>query len=395
MKIVIFKSIVLIASIAILCQCQTKQKGSQPKEPLKETPQLTESIFKIPLDKNINNQGDIGLKEMAAEVQYIKLEYAPQCLLGRILYLVASQNYFFVDGGSGIYQFSRNGKFIRKVGSMGKGPGEYLGLMDLTADESGQKLYILTNWAREILIYGFDGKYLGKIPLKDDATEKCDYVGDSLLALQIHPLSRKSLLSTELIDEQGNSIMKVNSSVIKLSEIGKWMGSNLVYSYNKNVYVKEFYNDTVFQITPKGLVPYFILELGKYASPFTYSKEERKKYIFLHRIFENDQSITILFLYDDKKCVAQYNKETGRTNVSIPPNDDPEGIKNDVNNGMLFFKPGVILSLKTTQNEWLRPIEAIKLKEYCNNKDVQGNLKDIVSELKAEDNPVIMVVKFK
>jgi len=106
------------------------------------------------------------------------------------------------------------------------------------------------------------------------------------------------------------------------------------------------------------------------------------------------ESITILFSYDDKKCVAQYNKETGRTNVSIPPNDDPVGIKNDVNNGMLFFKPGVILILKTTKNEWLRSIEAIKLKEYCNNKDVQGNLKDIVSGLKAEDNPVIMVVKY-
>ena len=42
---------------------------SKPKESLKEIPQPTESIFKIPLDKNINNQGVIGLKEMAEDIQ--------------------------------------------------------------------------------------------------------------------------------------------------------------------------------------------------------------------------------------------------------------------------------------------------------------------------------------
>jgi hypothetical protein len=365
-----------------------KEKDSHPTNP-------TSSIFTISLGDGITHQGVIGLKEMAEEIQYVKLEFTPECALGRIVHLIATQNYFFVADIRMIYQFSRNGKFIRKVGSKGKGPGEYLGFRDLSVDETDQKLYILTNWTKEILIYGFDGNYLGKIPLKDDSIEKCDYIGDSLLALQVHPIERKSLLSTELIDEQGNSIIKVNSSVIKLSEINNWMGSNLVYSFNQKVNVKEFNNDTVFQITPQGLVPYFILELGTYASPLTYTQKEPKKYIQPYRIFENDQRIIIYFFYDDKKCIAQYNKETGFTSVSIPENDKQQGILNDIDNGMNFVVTMVPFSLKTTQNEWLLPVQAINLVKYCDQKEVRGNLKELMSHLKVEDNPVIMVVKFK
>lgn len=368
---------------------------SKPKESLKEIPQPTESIFKIPLDKNINNQGVIGLKEMAEDIQYIKLEFTTECPIGKIIYFAATQNYFFAADIKMIYQFSRNGKFIRKIGNIGKGPGEYLGFRDFTVDETNQKLYILTNWTREILIYGFDGKYLGKIPLKNDAIEKCDYIGDSLLALQVHPIERKSLLSTELIDDHGNSKLKLNSSIIKLSELNNWMGSNLIYTFNQNVYVKEFNNDTVFQITPQGLAPYFILDLGKYASPLTYSKEDRKKYIQPYRIFENGQRIIIFFFYNDKKCVAQYSKETGFTSISIPENENQPGITNDFDNGMNFYMTLLPFSLKTTRDEWLLPIQAVILKEYCDNKDVQGNLKEMISDLKVEDNPVIMVVKFK
>lgn len=379
----------LLLVVTLSCTENTKtEKNSKDTIP-------PSSIFTISLENGINNQKSIGLKEMGAEIQYIKLEFTPECALGRISYLVASQNYLFVNGGSEIYQFSRTGKFIRKVGSIGKGPGEYLGFRDLSVDETNQKLYVLTNWTREILIYGFDGNYLGKIPLNDDSIEKCDYISDSLVALQVHPLERKTLLSTELVNGKGNSILKVNSSVIKLSEIGKWMGSNLVYTFNKNQYVKEFHNDTVFQVTTQGLVPYFILNLGKYASPLTYSNEERIKYMQPYRFFENDQSIIILFFFDDKKCVAQYNKETGVTSVSIPENESQSGVTNDIDNGMNYSMTLVPFSLKTTQNEWLLPIQAIKLIEYCENKEIQGNLKEMMSDLKVEDNPVIMVVRFK
>lgn len=386
--------LVLAIAAGISCTENTKQQKKANHT------MSSSSIFTISLEDGLNHQRGIGLKEMAAAVQYVKLEFTPECALGRIVYLVGTQDYFFVAGISMIYQFSREGKFIRNIGRIGKGPGEYLGFRDFTVNEKDQKLYVLTNWTREILIYGFDGKYLGKISLTDFAKQGsdfqgCDYIGDSLLALQVSPLERKSLLSTELINEKGTSIRKVNSSVIKESELNNWMGFNLVYAFNQKVNIKEFNNDTIFHMTPQGLVPYFILDLGKYASPLTYSNEDQKKYIQPYRFFENDQFIMTFFFYDDKHCVVQYNKETGLTSVSIPKNKDQQGITNDIDNGMNFDMTMVPLSLKTTQDEWLLPVQAINLVKYCENKEVQGNLKELMSGLKVEDNPVIMVIKFK
>lgn len=381
-----------ILLFAFACQSnKPKQSDNTTLEPIMKT----ESVFTIALDKNINNLATIGLKDLASDVEYIKLEFTPECPMSKVIHFVATQNYFFVPGGNGIYQFSRNGNFIRKVGNFGKGPGEYLGFRDFAVDEEGQRLFVLTNWTSEILIYDFNGNYLDHIRLKDSSIEKFDYVGDSILALHVAPIDRNSLLFAELINERGESLAKVNSLFVKPTELHKWMGANLVYSYQQNVYVKEFYNDTIFHITPKGLEPYFILVLGKYAPPVGYSNDDRHKYIQPYRIFENDQSIIIFFNYDRKRCVAQYNRETGKTRVTIPESEDQQGIMNDLDGGMNFFMKGVPLSLKTTQNEWLMPVTAIELLEACKDKAVTGKLAAIISDLKEDDNPVIMVVKFK
>ena len=69
MKIVIFKSIVLIASIAILCQCQTKQKGSHAK--------IVEVNGNEVIDCNISEVTDtidLQLSEIIKKCEVIPLE---------------------------------------------------------------------------------------------------------------------------------------------------------------------------------------------------------------------------------------------------------------------------------------------------------------------------------
>jgi hypothetical protein len=67
------------------------------------------------LAKNISNEKGIGLKEIAEDITYVKLEKNPDCILGSIGGLVATEKYFFIDDKE-IYQFLRTGEFIRKIG---------------------------------------------------------------------------------------------------------------------------------------------------------------------------------------------------------------------------------------------------------------------------------------
>jgi len=80
--------------------------------------------FTITLNTNLSNSKEIGLKEIAENIEYIKLEFLPESVLGRIQRLVATEKYFFVFDNRDISQFSRSGKYIRKIGKSGRGPGE-------------------------------------------------------------------------------------------------------------------------------------------------------------------------------------------------------------------------------------------------------------------------------
>ena len=94
--------------------------------------------FTISLNTNLSNSKEIGLKEIAENIEYIKLEFLPESALGRIQSFVATEKYFFVFDNRDISQFSRSGKYIRKIGKSGRGPGEYPGLRDFAVDESTQ-----------------------------------------------------------------------------------------------------------------------------------------------------------------------------------------------------------------------------------------------------------------
>jgi hypothetical protein len=39
--------------------------------------------------------------------------------------------------------FDRNGKFIRKIGSIGRGPGEYVHYFNFTVDENSESVYVI------------------------------------------------------------------------------------------------------------------------------------------------------------------------------------------------------------------------------------------------------------
>ena len=74
----------------------------------------------------MNNTRDIKLSDIADEVQYIPLETNSECILSKGYTIVPTKDYFFIaDGEKPLFVFDREGKFVRKIGKVGKGPGEF------------------------------------------------------------------------------------------------------------------------------------------------------------------------------------------------------------------------------------------------------------------------------
>lgn len=64
---------------------------------------------------------------MWLSIQYIPLETTDSCLISNLLNLQVTTDYMFMYNGKTeeVLQFDRKGKFIRRVGRQGNGPGEY------------------------------------------------------------------------------------------------------------------------------------------------------------------------------------------------------------------------------------------------------------------------------
>ena len=95
--------------------------------------------------------------------------------------LVANDKYFCLSGGV-VYEMSKDGSLVRRVGNVGRGPGEYLSVKDIVLNVNGEEVWCL-DIMNKILKYSInDGSFLSVIdlgrnighpsaviPLKDDA----------------------------------------------------------------------------------------------------------------------------------------------------------------------------------------------------------------------------------
>ena len=126
-------------------------------------------LYIIDIDNAEKNE-KIFLSEICSHVKTIILETGNNVLIGNVNGVQAYKNFIFILDDSrnnpGLYAFDREGKFIRKYGNKGNGPGEYLSTKDFTIDAENEIVYLLDDDADQILSYEINsGKYKNRIEI--------------------------------------------------------------------------------------------------------------------------------------------------------------------------------------------------------------------------------------
>ncbi|MCM1108048.1 MAG: 6-bladed beta-propeller [Clostridium sp.] len=98
---------------------------------------------------------------------YIPLETCEEGLVGNIKKICADENYLFVldSDNQKIVQFDTDGRFVRTIGSRGRGPHEYTGVCDMTLDKKRRVICLLDAGAAKLLFYDYDGKCVKEEPM--------------------------------------------------------------------------------------------------------------------------------------------------------------------------------------------------------------------------------------
>ncbi|MDR2036615.1 MAG: 6-bladed beta-propeller [Bacteroidales bacterium] len=108
----------------------------------------------------------LPLSYFTEEMQMVKLENSEHALVSTNSVIIG-EKYILVKGsGNNPYKlFTREGRFITRIGSYGKGPGEYRTTNDEIMDEKNNRIYIFPWGTQTILVYDLTGKILDPIRL--------------------------------------------------------------------------------------------------------------------------------------------------------------------------------------------------------------------------------------
>jgi hypothetical protein len=139
------------------------------------------------------------LSEIVDSIDFVRLETIDNSLIQRIKKVSVSEHYLGIldDGlGSKTYKlFTRQGDFVRMIGSTGQGPSEYIFLSDAQIDESMGKIYLMSFFnVNEILCYDLNGIAQASIPLGYKQLDKPKFFisDDTIICFQM-PITNQSI----------------------------------------------------------------------------------------------------------------------------------------------------------------------------------------------------------
>ena len=130
----------------------------------KQEPISKSGVPVINLSEDVSTVPSLLLSEYAEKLEIVSLEMTDQSMLGEIRRIQVTDHNIWIDHGREfyIYRFSRSGKFLNKIGSIGQGPGEYTTYSTFLVDEDKKEVYIIAN-TNGVLAYDFEGNFKRKI----------------------------------------------------------------------------------------------------------------------------------------------------------------------------------------------------------------------------------------
>lgn len=382
----------VIALLVVLSSCQTKEKGSHAK--------LVDVNGNKVIDCNISevtDTVDFLLSNLLKSCEMIALETNDSSLFESTYHIGVSDNYLAIHsrGRMPIKLFNRQGKFVRNIGKIGRGPGEFSSLYGIQLDEAANKVYLMpfAN-ARKILVYSLDNKVLPAIPLAYKQTKFQAHVDGGLVTVlsmpfmtgdkEPNPLAFQQTLDGKVVKEyKGSQHLVINPR----NEKGQFVGFNNEISSSFNAGAFDVYTFTWGNESYDTLYHYDTKNnkfLPKYVASFN-----GKKHGSWTREFKNHYW-TGIFGKEYKGSKVIVDKKTLKSDFFRLVNDFYGGVEMKKfymsNNGM-FICSVLALGLKEEFKE-------ILAKGDIDSK-TRKKIEEFQSKIKEDDNEILFIGEFK
>ena len=396
-KHVRWMSALLVASLLFGCG-DGKQKDS-------------DGLIRVDVSKNYPKK-ELILQDLF-DIEYVPLETTDEMLTeGHIQYI--SDNYMIFKNlgrmAGEIFIFDRQGKAVRKINRLGQSGEEYLNILGIDYDEQADELFVNSHYSDKVFVYDSEGNYKRSFDYLDGTLydpikildEERLIAYDDYFEYDKVPEKRDCYLI--LSREDGRLLEKIHipyeekkSLIIMRRDLngkltGNWgIRNTLMSPYQDGWLLIEPSADTIYTYSAsRGLMPLIVRTpsvQGMDPEVFLFPTIFTDRYVFMQAVersfnFGVDKDVPRTNLIYDKTEQTAYEGEVINRDFDGTP----------VN---LWFAHRVIMEFNGGEIAFATRLEAPDLVEALNDGKLRGPLKEIASSLDEEDNPVLMIAKYK
>ena len=392
----------LILFILCLFACKSKNPESQNNV--------------IQLEEVWDTKGTVMLTEIASSIEYIPLLTSSdkESLLpaANKIKVVKAGSYFVIYGRElAVKVFSGQGDYIRTIGGIGKGPGEYSRVTKVLVTPEGNGIWIIDINSNRLINYSIKGILMNDYKLERNLSQvSIDSKGNLYIMYLEYDINIMDSSKIEVINKDGET----------LDQFPLYTGRRFGPGSKYRLFSRLFFNDgaiehfeppydTLFRYEDKAWKPVWILDVGSNNLPFEAYIGDRfneisQPYSFISSLLETQDYFFIrgvhkqyskLILADKnsllvKNCDDMYDK--------LERSYMYKGLTNDIDGGVPFWPRS------SYQDEYLisliNPMDLIDFEPAIGDPSsfAKGNrekLDYLMKNVDPEGNPILMLVKRK
>jgi len=389
-----FKRLQQLITVALLLSVSCKNSSNRGKTDEGSLPYL------IDIESSFETTHSLNLSLMGNSIEYVVLETTEDNLMARISGIWLNDSYIVASDGSQVYLFDRSGNYIRKIGSNGRGPGEY-NTARLVVDPYNNLIRV--NGTGQIVTYDFGGNYIGSWNYGFPTSQGIVIDANSMMFHEYNMPSQgdDNRYSWHIIDMEGDTLRSIVNTLPRFNTPGLIVNTSPLYIYGGDAHFMEFGVDTLYYFKGGEIAPYAIFNQGRYKMEPDFLatgsfRETLKDKTYIADIFESDKYLYIKQMQGIilKTIYSLFDKDSGEF---FRLNDG--ALVNNIDGGVNFW-PEVVID----DNILVDYVEAYDLLQYIDNiggipEGVgQANfqkLMDLRGQIDENSNPVLMMVRLK
>lgn len=322
-----------------------------------------------------------------SECEIIFPETTDQSLINIIKKIVVTPERIFIHNlqDQKLLLFSRQGKFVKSIYPIGRGPGEWLGMTDFTIDEKTREIIITADRPYKFLYYDYNGNFLRE-KISGAFYFEIAQTDSHILATNSKALDPKHYLS--LLKETDYKITVTKKIPLEFTYLGDFRcrGSYLLKS--QHLYFTQNIDYTIYRWENNRVNPLFKVDFGKYnynpklSEKGTDSPELQQKVLSIINVKETSN---YLFFNTNKIGTFVYDKKSHQITHA-------HKIKN-INFGIDLWSH---LAIEDSNHELIAYFcEMRMLQIQLSGKTSDNPIIKRIQKAKEDENPVLFLYKSK